>query len=157
MSLLRSVLKKAEESFQILEKEFGALRRANIELREMGMIAGRVITKEEVILINPLFETNHRKELIKEIVPHEVAHWATWILYQDLSHGANWKKLMEVLGLEPKVYHDFSLDGVVPFIPYFCGCREYQIPIQRHKFILRGYNRICENCNTILKSYEKVA
>ena len=41
---------------------------------------------------------------LKETVYHEVAHLADWQIYKCWGHGETWVRLMNRLGVEPKVY-----------------------------------------------------
>jgi SprT protein len=65
---------------------------------------GRCAPRAGLIRLNPgLLDSS--PEALREVVCHECAHVATWLLYgrRARAHGAEWKDLMRVAGYEPRV------------------------------------------------------
>jgi predicted SprT family Zn-dependent metalloprotease len=65
---------------------------------------GRCAPKAGIIRLNPgLLEG--APEALREVVCHEAAHVATWLLYgrRARAHGREWKELMHLAGYEPRV------------------------------------------------------
>jgi predicted SprT family Zn-dependent metalloprotease len=65
---------------------------------------GRCAPKAGLIRLNPgLLEG--APEALREVVCHEAAHVATWLLYgrRARAHGREWKDLMSLAGYEPRV------------------------------------------------------
>lgn len=53
---------------------------------------------------------------LKETVYHEVAHIADWQIYRKKGHGDTWVRLMNRLGVEPKIFaepHEYIEAGYV--------------------------------------------
>src|SRR4030095_1654545 len=64
---------------------------------------GRCAPKAGLIRLNPgLLEG--APEALREVVCHEAAHVATWLLYgrRARAHGREWKDLMSLAGYEPR-------------------------------------------------------
>jgi predicted SprT family Zn-dependent metalloprotease len=65
---------------------------------------GRCSPRTGLIRLNPGLRTGAPAAL-REVVCHEVAHVATWILHgpRASAHGREWKGLMQRAGYEPRV------------------------------------------------------
>lgn len=48
----------------------------------------------------------HTDEMLRQIVPHEIAHLAAFTVYGDRGHGQGWKTMMRQLGKTPNRTHD---------------------------------------------------
>jgi len=65
---------------------------------------GRCSPRAGLIRLNPGL-LGGAPEALREVVCHEVAHVATWLLYgrRARAHGREWKELMRLAGYEPRV------------------------------------------------------
>ena len=75
--------------------------------------AGRAWQEDQVIELGTKFllhSPQYRARMYCEILPHELAHCADYLLFGEselaCGHGTGWRHLMQKLGLEPKKYHD---------------------------------------------------
>jgi predicted SprT family Zn-dependent metalloprotease len=65
---------------------------------------GRCAPSEGLIRLNPGL-LDGEPAALREVVCHEVAHVATWLLYgrHARAHGLEWKELMRLAGYDPRV------------------------------------------------------
>ena len=65
---------------------------------------GRCAPNAGLIRLNPGL-LDGAPEVLREVVCHEAAHVATWLLYgrRARAHGPEWKELMQRAGYEPRV------------------------------------------------------
>lgn len=75
----------------------------NSRLRTTG---GRSFYWKRTIDLSTELFAEHTREVIINIIPHEVCHQVAWDIYQDRGHGPNWKHTMRVFGIEPKRCHN---------------------------------------------------
>jgi SprT protein len=131
-----------------------------LKFRQMGQTAGlcnfNFTNKTGFLTINPDYFTNHREEMLKTTIPHEVAHYVADFLFGRTAHGHGhfWRLVMSWLELPPDRCHQFSLEGVKcrevsrPY-KYTCGCdtphmftahshKKVQHPRILHCFIVKG-------------------
>jgi SprT protein len=124
-----------------------------------GRTAGQAIFRQNRIRINRVLLENNFDAFIKQTVGHELAHLVCWKLYgpRAKAHGAEWKKVMGVLGLPPLRCHTFDTSKSVarrplPTFPYACRCRVRQLTSIRHRRMLAkpGYYK-CTQCQEALR------
>lgn len=85
--------------------------RQPLEIKEVtyidnGSASGTAKLSEGIINLNPLYIKWDFKEIIKETIPHEVAHIAAAIWFQDFGHGTAWKQLCKEAGGNGSIYHE---------------------------------------------------
>ena len=125
-----------------------------------GRAAGmyRVRQGRRCIRYNPYILTRYFNEGLAETVPHEVAHYATDVLFglgNIRPHGLEWQALMHALGATPRATARYDLTGIPVRrqrrFSYRCGCTIHQLSSQRHNRIHRGSAAyICRRCKVPL-------
>lgn len=75
--------------------------------------AGCCYQETNIIHISTKFLLAHETEMLRTILPHELAHQIDWNLYglseKKCGHGKNWQIIMVELGLAPNKYHSLVL------------------------------------------------
>ena len=99
-----------------------------------------------------------------QTIPHELAHWVIMhngevekneFYLGHKPHGNLWRKVMRILGAEPRVTHDLDVRKATPSrIMYKCECREWPLSKTRHNKILRG--RAAYSCPKCKQGLEKI-
>ncbi len=125
-----------------------------------GRAAGmyRVRQGRRCIRYNPYILARHFDDGLAETVPHEVAHYATDVLYglgNIRPHGVEWKALMCALGATPRATASYDLTGIPvrrqQRFSYRCSCSTHRLSTQRHNRVHRGSAAyICRRCKTPL-------
>lgn len=110
-----------------------------------------------LIRFNPWLLLRHGEEFIEQTVPHEIAHWLIFCLYgrKARPHGAEWRQLMVLFGVEPKRCHEYDLDDIprrqVSSHEYHCACQRHRLSAVRHNRVLKGQTYLCRRCGQPLK------
>lgn len=81
---------------------------------------GEAWAKVNRIRLNLTFLLENREKFLATTVPHEVAHLVAHLVYDSKPmngkkvrpHGKEWKEVMGVLSLEPKVCHTYSVESL---------------------------------------------
>lgn len=101
---------------------------SRVWVQARAIFGGKYIGKAPIILINGRLRTTcgrafieqgkmdlsrklfleYTPGFIREIIPHEAAHFIAWRRFQDAGHGADWKKVMRALGKEPRLWYPFD-------------------------------------------------
>ena len=125
-----------------------------------GRAAGmyRVHRGQRCIRYNPYILARYFDEGLAETVPHEVAHYATDVLYglgTIRPHGPEWQALMRALGATPRASARFDLTGIPVRrqrrFSYRCNCSTYQLSTRRHNRAQRGCTAyLCRRCRAPL-------
>ena len=110
------------------------------------------------IRFNPWLFAKYSDDSWQNTIPHEVAHYITDCLYglgTIKPHGFEWREVMSVLGAEPTVTANYSLEGIptrqVKRYAYRCACREVQLTAYRHRRIMQGQQQYrCKDCGHML-------
>ena len=75
--------------------------------------AGKCYQEESVIHLANKFFANNMANMIRVILPHELAHAADWDLFgeseKNCGHGKKWAEIMVNYGLAAKKYHSMEL------------------------------------------------
>ena len=75
--------------------------------------AGKCYQEESVIHLANKFFANNMANMIRVILPHELAHAADWNLFgeseKNCGHGKKWAEIMVNYGLAAKKYHSMEL------------------------------------------------
>lgn len=161
--LMQSVHNKIVECQDKILALYGRyVRINNVVFNLDGTTAGLADYTRDIIYLNPTFLKNHTNEYINQTVVHEFAHIANNVLCpQDLSlakgkrksHGKNWKKLMEVLGAQPRVHHNYSIEHIhakKTYRNYMCTCCGADIKMSqiRHRRVMQGVKYYHAKCTT---------
>ncbi len=109
---------------------------------------------ERILRINPAYLNSHTEEMIKETVPHEMAHIIDYHLNGRMcGHGTSWQLIMTYLELKVQRCHHYGrIEEFAPNIKsysYKCGCRTRQYSQRKHNNVsLRGIQYTCKVCRT---------
>lgn len=125
-----------------------------------GRAAGmyRVQGGQREIRYNPYIFGKYFADNLATTIPHEVAHYATDVLYglrNVRPHGREWRAIMQLLGADPAVTCRYDLSGI-PLrrqqrFSYRCACRVHAISSARHNRVSSGRARyFCKHCRTAL-------
>ncbi len=120
-----------------------------------GMNAGYAKLNQNQIYLNQRLYEEHEAYFLTQVIPHEIAHLLTHILYGKVKpHGKEWQSIMQhVFGLEPKVTHQLACKHVsrLSQYQYQCECGEVQLSAIRHNRVQRGQQQYrCKVCLQIL-------
>jgi SprT protein len=125
-----------------------------------GRAAGmyRVRQGRRCIRFNPYILARYFDEGIAETVPHEVAHYATDLLFglgNIRPHGPEWQALMSALGGTPVATARYDLTGIPVRrqrrFGYRCGCSTHRLSTRRHNRIQQGRAAyLCRRCKAPL-------
>lgn len=130
--------------------------RFDLRGRSAGMY--RVDGGERVIRYNPWLFARYFEDCLVTTVPHEVAHYVVDVLYglgSTRPHGREWRRIMHLLGAEPRARGDFDLEGI-PIrrqrrFPYACRCGRHHLSAVRHKRVQKQCMQyICRRCRDTL-------
>ena len=108
----------AEAAFKTCEKRYKQkFQRPEIRYNIRNTNGGEAWINRNLIRLNLTFLVENEAEFLKQTVPHEVAHLVAHYVYDSKPmngkkvrpHGKEWKEVMEVLGLEPKVTHSYDI------------------------------------------------
>lgn len=175
----QQILDKVEECFQIAEKFYNRSfsRPKNIFFKRNGAVGGHCNYSKSELMFQLDFAEAYSENYLKQIVPHEVAHWIDWELYgwskvngRVIHHGKSWKFIMRrVYGLDPERCHSYDPQHTKTKArtrqtryPYKCGCRKHSISQTIHNRILGGKSYYCKFCKQkvvahVLSGDERVA
>lgn len=108
------------------------------------------------VFLNWVLLKENKEDYINGTIPHEVCHIFQRHLYpRSSSHGVEWKRLMQMVGLEPKRCHSYDVqnagrDSKKATFTYICKCQKHQLSaIKNRRFltgVVGGYN--CRKCKT---------
>ncbi len=115
-------------------------------------------SRQCVIRYNPwVFAADFEHHLL-DTVMHEVAHYIVYCLHgaRVRPHGAEWRRVMQDSGAEPKATGRYPLHGVPvrrqQRHAYHCACRTHELTSTRHNRQQRGSAYICRHCGTPLQA-----
>jgi SprT protein len=152
-SVIDETFKKANEIFNINIKQIPV----KFDLR--GRTAGQyVFCKGKPVDTNSYFRfnidiANANKSTFNTTVVHEVAHYITDLKFgvSTKPHGKEWKYVMNCLGCEPKVTHNYTIPDSTKRLKYFnytCSCegKIHELSSILHNRVLKGQDRVCKRC-----------
>ena len=128
-----------------------------------GRAAGQFCLRQGALQLrfNSALFARYFEENLAQTVPHEVAHFLVYALFSKYGkkrvrpHGPEWQAMMRLLGATPETRHNFSLDGISvrreQRFAWNCGCRTHSIAKRTHLRMLRGEQRICITCGSLLE------
>lgn len=124
-----------------------------------GMAAGQAVAyrngESSEIRINPVILSENVDDVIRQVVPHEVAHVAVRKIYgwhrNVKPHGIEWKNMMHILGVPAITRHKYNVKNAVvrntKYYVYKCVCNTYTISSVRHNKQTSGLaSYTCPNC-----------
>ena len=128
--------------------------------------AGTAHCGQDMIGLHATLLTENLQSMLRETVPHEIAHLAAfWYWQQDIymrrcpkGHGREWQRIMRgVFGVEPERTHNYSMANVKvrrqARWAFGCGCpgRVHNVPtVRKNKYLSRPGMFICRRCRTPL-------
>ncbi len=154
---------------QVVDKTTGCIQQVNkiykikikpvtIDFDLSGRCSGMYIVRntQRRIRYNPYIFSKYFDESLASTIPHEVAHYATDIIYGIRNikpHGIEWKSVMQSLGVEPRVTGDYDLTGIAvkrqQRFDYHCDCMSHKLTTTRHNKVLNGYaHYLCRKCKS---------
>lgn len=101
-----------------LQTKYQVTNKPTLEFKKIGKSAGYFIPRDNVIVLNPDFYTNHADDMINNTLPHELAHaYAHYHFRIKLGmrikvHGPSWASVMNFLGLPAERCHTYDTDGI---------------------------------------------
>lgn len=111
--LHQMVQDKADETWLELRKIYAKLHciRPKVKYnKRLKTTAGRAHIEEfpAFVELSHSLLWEHPIEMVNVTLPHELAHVAAWIIFEDGGHGKGWKTVMRAIGQEPTVYHTLT-------------------------------------------------
>ncbi len=128
-----------------------------------GRAAGQFCLRQGALQLrfNSALFARYFEENLAQTVPHEVAHFLVYALFSQYGkkrvrpHGPEWQSMMRLLGVTPETRHSFSLDGIPvrreQRFAWNCSCRTHSIAKRTHLRMLRGEQRVCISCGSLLQ------
>jgi SprT protein len=135
-----------------------ALPEIRFDLR--GQAAGQFridASGRALIRYNPTLLARHEDEFLAQTVPHEVAHYLTFLHFGRgvRPHGEEWRQIMLGLGADPRRCHNFDTSGIATRrmrrYAYHCDCSTHALSSIRHRRVLRGARYLCGRCGQPLR------
>ncbi len=115
------VIAAVEAAFTKCEKHYKQkFKRPEIRYNIRNTNGGEAWYKRNLIRLNLTFLVENEEKFLATTVPHEVAHLVAHYVYDSKPmngkkvrpHGKEWKEVMGVLGLEPKVTHSYDITSL---------------------------------------------
>jgi len=129
-----------------------------VRFTKRGKTAGCVTYKglqDPYINFNMVLLKENFDDFVSQTVPHEVAHYLTWVLYglqytnkgRRIIHGKDWKNMMSYLGVESSRCHSYNTANStvrkMKVFEYKCDCMTHELTSIRHNKVLRGKAKYC--------------
>ncbi|MFQ3786150.1 SprT-like domain-containing protein [Halomonas sp. A29] len=150
-ALHQALLERVEAAWQLCRDYHPELPRPKVWCDLRGKCAGQAHYGRGGLRFNPVLFRENRHLFLREVVPHEMAHW----LVRHLSdgrharpHGREWRTVMERLfGLKASVTHSFDTRRASPMpYRYLCACQEHFFTSRRHALASKGRRYRCLSC-----------
>lgn len=124
------------------------------DARLRGALAGKAHLQRWHLQFNASLLRANQEHFLLHTVGHEVAHLVVWARTRRRTkpHGAEWKAVMQVFGLETRATHDYDVSALrrarAPFV-YRCSCPgDLHLGRVRHQRAARGVTYLCRRCRT---------
>lgn len=110
-----------EAAFKTCEAHYKQnFKRPEIRYNIRNTDGGQAWLQRNLIRLNLTFLVENEKEFLASTVPHEVAHLVAHYVYDSKPmngkkvrpHGKEWKEVMGVLSLEPRVKHSYDITSL---------------------------------------------
>lgn len=89
-------------------------------------LAAFSVFEDNVLLFNPLFYYPFKDDFLFETVGHEVAHLIAFRIYGEKAavrpHGKEWRNVMVVLGVPPKIFQTYTKKQNFKNQRFICAC-----------------------------------
>ncbi len=129
----------------------------NLRGRTAGMF--RVKKGQAEIRYNPFIFAKYYQDNLAATVPHEVAHYIAYMLYQPkriLPHGPQWRAIMQLFQADASRTCDYDFSGVPGRRQrrylYQCACHQHRLSSVRHNRVQTGRAQyICNKCGQRLQ------
>ncbi len=114
------------------------------------------MAEPDLIRLNPVLLEAHPQEMLKETLPHELAHIVAHRLFgpRIKPHGHEWRTVMSAFGKSPEVQHAMPVEPsrkLRRFL-YHCACPSgVELTTIRHKRARRGTGYLCRKCGQRLR------
>lgn len=146
-----------EENWALLNRALGRnepLPRLRFDLR--GRCAGQALLQAWCVRLNQGLLQTHGAAFIEDTLPHELAHLMAYACHGAgiRPHGAEWKRMMALLGRDPKVCHNYAVTPArrIKRHAYRCGCAEHALSSIRHRRVQQGAVYLCRGCGEALRA-----
>jgi len=154
----KTIINKVNECIAKAEKHYGLeFETPLVRFDLRGRSAGQCLANQWLKFNMKIAEEN-REDFLATTVPHEVAHWIQFKVYNYGSvkpHGREWKYVMEsVMGVPAVRCHAYSVESarkVKASYRYECNCRTYDLTVIRHRRAMNGSEYRCRKCRGKLK------
>lgn len=108
---------------------------------------------------NDLLFGSHREHMLRQTIPHEVAHIFVYQVWPGVSgHGNEWRSVMRSLGLPATRCHQYEVtkarkrEKMTRQFIFTCACREHKLTKIRYRRIMQENKSYrCKLCGTILE------
>ncbi|WP_081933347.1 SprT family zinc-dependent metalloprotease [Shewanella mangrovi] len=140
-----------QQAEQALNRSFP---RPSVNFALRGKAAGTAHPLKQQLRFNAVLLEENADIFLTEVVPHEICHLLTYLLYGKVKpHGVEWKTLMQqVFQLPGNVTHQFDVSSVTPKgISYQCQCGRVELSVRRHNKVQRQQAQyLCRRCGQTL-------
>lgn len=151
----KQIVDKVHACVALVEKKYNiTFKKPLITFNVRGTCGGKAYYNEWKVDFNATLAKDNLQTYLDDVVPHEVAHLATKIIYPEAlqrrmgqkrrPHGPEWASIMVALGADPKRTHNMDTTEArvrtkVTY-GYKCSCcgHEYQLGPKRHAKIKAG-------------------
>ncbi|WP_162622673.1 SprT family zinc-dependent metalloprotease [Salinisphaera orenii] len=121
-----------------------------------AVLATRPRRQVDKIRFNAGLLASHPMSMLRETVPHEVAHVAVHRRYgrRVKPHGPAWRELMQSFGVPARACHRLPVEPSrrMQRFAYRCGCAETAwLTTIRHNRVARGQRYLCRRCGVELQ------
>lgn len=161
-NLKNRVEDKVSEVLAIAREVCPHLRKPEIKYNVKGRNGGECVVWPDgrcILRFNSKFLKEDPDEFVNVIVPHELAHYVTHIIYGKVApHGKEWQEIMNLFGIENSGRcHSFSTDepdAMYPWV-YECRCDLHFLSSKRHGLVKRGREYTCKKCGSCITFVKK--
>jgi len=151
--VISSLLNKFNNKFQNVHAPS-----VKVEFTKRGKCAGCVTYvhgQEPVINFNMTLLRENFEDFVAQTVPHEVAHFVTWIRFghqfsaggKRIIHGTDWKNMMSFFDVRIERCHSYNTANStvrkMKRFSYKCGCMSHELTSIRHNKVVRGTTKYC--------------
>ena len=146
---------KVNACVAVVEKHYGiTFKKPKVSYNVRGTTGGYARYASWEVDFNPVLLSENLDTYLTDVIPHEVAHLATKLIYPQAlvrgfgkkrsPHGSEWASIMVVLGADPKRTHRMDVTNAkvrtMKKYEYKCsGCGHvYQLSAKRHNKLKAG-------------------
>ena len=109
------------------------------------------------LFFNEILAKNNFEAYLKEIIPHEVAHYIQMIWWPDSrAHGVEFKRVVGVFGVPARAYHMLNCEGIKQRkerrIECMCGCegKVWNLAMRRRAGV-ENKELLCPKCYDFIR------